>query len=273
MAESRVISNLSRSATLDDIDKDSLLAMDTAAGETFKLLISVLSPAVLRELFDNYHLRPASKDILSGDQTTDLTVYESGGASEKRAGFRITASWVNGTSAFQHSFNSGLNFLDKNGNVIDPADMDGNGYGYLDLEYDPDNSVWIILNDSDHIFDTYSITDSGNDYNRIVEKMIKNRVVVSGTWFNGSVTCNTDNDGIKQSAGQAVLVGITLSSALHWRDIEVHNVMQSTNKMLGCRMEYGSETTTGFNIIFNRGTTGLTGADCYARWKVVGTWR
>jgi hypothetical protein len=114
-----------------------------------------LKYSTLRNLLQNYlvEYRPAVKNISAGNQTTNLSVYEAGGASEKPTGWRIRVSWTGGGvgRTYSHAF-TGTGYT-IGGSLI--ATYAGYTYGWLLLELDKTNGDWKII-DSDWIFEQTS---------------------------------------------------------------------------------------------------------------------
>jgi len=106
-------------------------------------------------VLNNYQVyRPTTLNISAGNQTTDLSIYEAGGASEKPNGFKITVSWTGGNKTYNHSFTSG-------GTINGQAVSRFIGYGAGELLLEKTGATTWITNDKLSQFDMWSTT-AGN---------------------------------------------------------------------------------------------------------------
>ena len=104
-------------------------------------------------------LRLDEQNISAAAKETDLTIYEPGGASAKLSGWRVTVRWTggNGTYQFDTAYTITLGGLTA-------ASWAGKGTGQLTLQFDLDNSDWIIVDPPSAVFDTWASTAASITY-------------------------------------------------------------------------------------------------------------
>ena len=99
------------------------------------------------------------QDISAGNQTSDITIYESGGGSEKEDGFTVRLHWTGGDASFTHSITSAYTIGNELSGFIASSAWTGHGSGELVLRLDKTNSKWLVLTPG--IWDrTTEVTDS-----------------------------------------------------------------------------------------------------------------
>ena len=104
------------------------------------------------------------QDISAGVQESDITIYESGGVSEKKDGFILHLSWTGGTGAFAHTIDAAYTIGNQMSGFLADTAWQGDGAGELVLRLDKTNSKWLVL--------IPGIWDSGTFTNAHFEKHI-----------------------------------------------------------------------------------------------------
>jgi hypothetical protein len=109
------------------------------------------------------------KNISAANQTSDLTIYETLGASEKEDGFTVRLRWTGGTGTFNHSITSAYTIGNELAGFLASSAWQGDGAGELVLRLDKTNSKWLVL--------TPGIWDSGTFANAHFEKRVDKSMV------------------------------------------------------------------------------------------------
>ena len=109
------------------------------------------------------------KNISSGNQTSDITIYESGGGSEKEDGFTVRLRWTGGDGSFVHSITSAYTLGNELSGFLASSAWQGDGAGELVLRLDKTNSKWLVLTPG--IWDSGIFSDGEweKNINRIIE--------------------------------------------------------------------------------------------------------
>ena len=94
------------------------------------------------------------QNISAGNQTSDITIYEAGGGSEKEDGFTVRLHWTGGDGTFNHAITSAYTIGNELAGFIASSNWQGDGAGELVLRLDKTNSKWLVL--------TPGIWDSGS---------------------------------------------------------------------------------------------------------------
>ena len=94
------------------------------------------------------------QNISGGNQTSDITIYETGGGSEKEDGFTVRLHWTGGDGTFAHSITSAFTIGNELAGFIASSNWQGDGAGELVLRLDKTNNKWLVL--------TPGIWDSGS---------------------------------------------------------------------------------------------------------------
>ena len=108
------------------------------------------------------------QNISGGNQTSDITIYEAGGGSEKEDGFTVRLHWTGGDGTFNHSITSAYTIGNELAGFLASSAWQGDGAGELVLRLDKTNSKWLVL--------TPGIWDSGSFTNGEWEKHI-NKII------------------------------------------------------------------------------------------------
>ncbi len=108
-------------------------------------------------------------DISAGNQTTDLTPFEAGGASEKKDGYTVHVRWTGGDASFNHQLVSAYTVGNEMAGFITATLWKGEGSGELVLRLDKTNSKWLVL--SPGAWDVGANTD-GNWEKYVQNKML-----------------------------------------------------------------------------------------------------
>lgn len=85
------------------------------------------------------------QNISAGNQTSDITIYEAGGGSEKEDGFTVRLHWTGGDGTFAHSITSAYTIGNELAGFIASSNWQGDGAGELILRLDKTNSKWLVL--------------------------------------------------------------------------------------------------------------------------------
>ena len=85
------------------------------------------------------------KNISGENQTSDITIYESGGGSEKEDGFTVRLHWTGGDGTFAHSITSAYTIGNELAGFLASSAWQGDGAGELVLRLDKTNSKWLVL--------------------------------------------------------------------------------------------------------------------------------
>ncbi len=104
------------------------------------------------------------KNISGGNQSSDITIYEAGGGSEKEDGFTVRLRWTGGDGTFAHSITAANTIGNELAGFLASSAWQGDGAGELVLRLDKTNSKWLVL--------TPGIWDSGIFANAKLEKHI-----------------------------------------------------------------------------------------------------
>ena len=127
------------------------------------------------------------QNISGGNQTSDITIYESGGGSEKEDGFTVRLSWTGGDGTFAHSITSAYTIGNELAGFLASSAWQGDGAGELVLRLDKTNSKWLVLTPG--IWDT----DAGN-FTGNFDKDINGLLRQYGT---GTATASSDPNAIE----------------------------------------------------------------------------
>ena len=217
------------------------------------LLYSVLRNQIIA---DALILRPAALDLSSGAQATDLTIYESGGASEKPNGFRILPKWANGTgpSGNAHTLTTG-------GTIGGLAASVFNGYGDGQFMLEKTGATtWDFVDPLDTIFDEWETAASGITYK--YRKKIKDEMLLDIIDTNASVT------NLTSGAYFYDVLAYTIPTALP--DLEFIGASLTSITTITWPGMLVPNTDTNFTIYMlgHRAT-----ASCYPTTYYRGTWR
>ena len=104
------------------------------------------------------------QNISGGNQTSDITIYETGGGSEKEDGFTVRLHWTGGDGTFAHSITSAFTIGNELSGFLASSSWQGDGAGELVLRLDKTNSKWLVL--------TPGIWDSGTFTNAHFQKFV-----------------------------------------------------------------------------------------------------
>ena len=254
-----------------DIGDDQLLNLrDSLTGINYRLpgslLKSVINDTINSIIDDNflilYDVLP-ELNISSADQTLALANFESGGISEKRQGYALLHSWTGGDGTYSALLTSGYGsgsgaFITRQGETLTSANLTGKGAGYLLLMHDPVNECWRILNDIDHVFDTFSTTASS--VTKTYNKKIKNSILVEVTDAN-EITTNTGgsayyakNYSLDIAIGDQKLIGGSCKYSASFTSVDMYQLVDTTHI-----------------IIWIIGSS--TAAKGYPYFEIKGTWR
>ena len=85
------------------------------------------------------------QNISGGNQTSDITIYESGGGSEKEDGFTVRLHWTGGDASFAHSITSAYTIGNELSGFLASSAWTGHGSGELVLRLNKTNSKWLVL--------------------------------------------------------------------------------------------------------------------------------
>lgn len=106
---------------------------------------------------------PTALNISAGNQETDLSIYERGGASEKWNGFRIKVSVTGGLDAGTYNMLWTGTTYKIGGVALAANDRRLVGESYMILELDKTNGDWIIIEDgTEAVFISYSNSSTVN---------------------------------------------------------------------------------------------------------------
>ena len=99
------------------------------------------------------------QNISAGNQTSDITIYESGGGSEKEDGFTVRLHWTGGDGTFNHAITSAYTIGNELAGFIAANLWIGHGAGELVLRLDKTNSKWLVLTPGFWDYGTFTAGD------------------------------------------------------------------------------------------------------------------
>ena len=140
----KTLSQLANSLT-DLVSTD--LFQSARSGADYKITAGNLARSIVALAFSSVHESFAVQDISTTDKEFDLTVYESGGASELPEGAKVKCPVTGGDGTAKGYFTTALDFVDQLGNDLGAGTFYLFGTGYVIWQYDPDNSQWILVDD------------------------------------------------------------------------------------------------------------------------------
>lgn len=108
------------------------------------------------------------KNISAGNQSSDITIYETGGGSEKEDGFTVRLRWTGGDASFNHTITSAYTIGNELSGFLTSSRWVGEGAGELVLRLDKTNSKWLILSPG--------IWDKGNNSDGSWEKNVNGKL-------------------------------------------------------------------------------------------------
>lgn len=180
----------SNNATLPQIDTDSVLNANVQT-KTYpdhiavyfylktKSTASIVMAQISKGAGYDYPLPLAVQDISAAtgsDKTTDLSIYESGGSLQQRAGFMVHVTWKDGDATYAHKFTSGGLFYNQfMPNGLAPGDNSstfawcGYGTGGLTLKLKENLVDWDVQTEG--CFDRY--TSGTQKIKKTVDKEIR----------------------------------------------------------------------------------------------------
>ncbi len=110
-------------------------------------------------------------NITSGNQSSDITIYEAGGGSEKEDGFTVRLRWTGGDGTFAHTITAANTIGNEMAGFLASSAWQGDGAGELVLRLDKTNSKWLVLTPG--VWDNGSFT--GGDWEKYVNKSLIQR--------------------------------------------------------------------------------------------------
>ena len=116
------------------------------------------------------------QNISGGNQTSDITIYESGGGSEKEDGFTVRLHWTGGDGTFAHSITSAYTIGNELAGFLASSAWQGDGAGELVLRLDKTNSKWLVLTPG--VWDSGSFT-AGNWRKFINKSLIQHDTITT----------------------------------------------------------------------------------------------
>jgi len=135
------------------------------SGADYKETFANIAKEIVKEYTTNYFVTLAAKNISAGNQVTNLSVYEAGGAQEKENGFRIKVSWTGGNKTYSHLF-TGTTYT-IGGLAI--AKWAGYGTGELTLELDKTNGDFKVISgiNNSNIWDRFQTATASGVYQKV----------------------------------------------------------------------------------------------------------
>ena len=188
------------------------------------------------------------QNISGGNQTSDITIYESGGGSEKEDGFTVRLHWTGGDGTFNHSITSAYTIGNELVGFLASSAWQGDGAGELVLRLDKTNSKWLVL--------TPMIWDSGEVSNIHFIKM-----------GNGTVT----HRGAETTDGSGIIADITFA-IVHIGDLpRINSSLNETGAFNGSFSSIYNVTLTEFDVkALNHAGTPTVGV--IVGWRSEGRW-
>lgn len=130
------------------------------------------------------------QNISAGNQTSDITIYESGGGSEKEDGFTVRLHWTGGDASFSHSITSAYTIGNELAGFIAANLWIGHGAGELILRLDKTNSKWLVLTPG--IWDTITEPTEGFYTIKNIDKTMIKRLDVISISSSDTITFDID---------------------------------------------------------------------------------
>ncbi len=127
----------------------------TRAGEDYYEQADDLAQLIWGYLSQIYFTILAAKNISAGNQTTNLSVYEAGGASEKPNGWRVKVSVTGGLDAGTYNMLWTGTTYTIGGVAIATDDRRLVGESYMILELNKTTGDWIIIEDGRELVFSY----------------------------------------------------------------------------------------------------------------------
>ena len=124
------------------------------------------------------------QNISGGNQTSDITIYESGGGSEKEDGFTVRLHWTGGDGTFNHAITSAYTIGNELAGFIASSNWQGDGAGELVLRLDKTNSKWLVLTPG--IWDRATFT--AGEFRKFVDLTLECRFTDTNTFTTSSAS-------------------------------------------------------------------------------------
>lgn len=157
------------------------------SNKDYRISFANLCQYIWMYLTGTYFIEQAVKNISAGNQVTNLSIYEAGGASEKPNGFRIKVSWAGGLDAgtYNHLF-TGTTYT-IGGVSLATDNRVGVGTGYWILQLDKVNGDWKIIEDGTELIYAMYTNSTGVPADTIINFQTKvidkyNTVTVGPSW-------------------------------------------------------------------------------------------
>lgn len=110
------------------------------------------------------------KNISAGNQSSNITIYEAGGGSEKEDGFTVWLRWTGGDGTFAHTITSAYTIGNEMSGFLASSAWQGDGAGELVLRLHKTTSKWFVLTPG--VWDT----DAGNftgQFKKFIDKSME----------------------------------------------------------------------------------------------------
>ena len=188
------------------------------------------------------------QNIGLSNKTSDITIYEAGGGSEKEDGFTVRLSWFGGDGTFAHSITSAYTIGNELAGFLASASWQGDGAGELVLRLDKTNSKWLVL--------TPGVWDSGTFTNAHFDKYV-NKVMICNEQDTNTLTTNIARGAVFGSAPFGYTFPIVFSAA--------PQVAPTPNRVSGdvWGVAIAINTTTTGQIGLHSGSNSATGTIGY----------
>ena len=188
------------------------------------------------------------KNISGGNQTSDITIYETGGGSEKEDGFTVRLHWTGGDGTFTHSITSAYTLGNELSGFLASSAWQGDGAGELVLRLDKTNSKWLVLTPG--IWDSGVFTNAA--FRKSIDLMLECRetdstVVTTSTahsnvWITPATKTFTFPIAFKAATiPQVVPTPDFVANNISWQSVAV----ATTNTQYQCRLTSAFANTTG----------------------------
>ena len=194
----------------------------------------------------------SDQDISAGNQTTDLTIYESGGGSELPDKYKLKITWSGGDSSFYHRFTtSGYTIGNSLTGQLTPGDGTttyawvGNGSGELILQLDKINSKWDVVTEGTWDIGKDSTGDKSwrKSTDKTMEHYIFDAAITNATTVNYPLPFTTGNPN---------------------SDLNIQLVIISS--AAGVDYTYNARTVTGVTVLHNFGASRAVAIKVHGPW-------
>ncbi len=201
------------------------------------------------------------KPISGGNQTSDITIYEAGGGSEKEDGFTVRLHWAGGIGTFTHTITAANTIGNEMSGFIAANLWKGEGAGELVLRLDKTNSKWLVLTPG--IWDTDAGAFISHHFEKKVNKVmdIWSDIIVSAT------ISSADPNRFGATAGNSFnvveIVTFPVDFAAGTPATEINIFAQPQNTGVQCLVAFLATTNSGTQIVVYNDTTGITENYCF----------